>query len=331
MFVVNGIVVIKFFLIGFDGVAFYMNIIQFIVEYNGFIEGGQAYFWQFLLSFGEVFFGKVVFLIGIVYFFFLFVLLVVFRLAWLLLNWSWFWLVVWLVVLNFSLSFYYFYDEKVDLGFIFIMLVVVFMLIEFWMWVVWLDVQYEFFVKLLFGFLVIQWMLLFIGWLLGFVFGIKYMGLFSIVVIFMVIGYWFGNYWLVMSLVIGFFGVLFLFGGNNFGYFFFGEIVFYVVGLIGIGVVVVLLVFVWMKGVNFKFLLMVYLFFGGVVLLCFVLWGICNMVVNGEVGVQAFLEVFFFIFVIKVQVQAFEVDYLERFMENIKKCIVGLDIQFFDV
>jgi hypothetical protein len=324
---VNGIAAIKPFPTGFDGAALYMNTTQLIVEYNGLTEGGQAYFWQLLLSLGEVLFGKAVFSIGIAHFSFLLVLLAAFRLARLLLNRSWSWLAVWLVALNPSLSFHYLYDEKVDLGFTFITLAAALMLIEFWTRAARPDAQDESPVKLPFGLSATQWMLLLTGWLLGFAFGIKYTGLLSIVAIFTVIGYRFGNYWLAMSLVTGFSGVLFLFGGNNFGYFPFGETAPYVVGLIGIGAAVALLVPAWMKGINLKSLLMAYLLSGGAALLCFAPWGIRNIAANGEVGVQALLEAPFPTPVIKVQAQAIEVDYPERLMENIKNRTAGLGIQ----
>ncbi|GEM_PF-1924323 len=323
---VNGVAAIKPFPTGFDGAALYMNTTQLIVEYNGLIAGGQAYYWQLILSLGEVLFGKAVFSIGIAHFSFLLVLLVAFRVARLVLNRSWSWMAVWLVALNPSLSFHYLYDEKVDLGFTFITLAAALMLIEFWTRTARPETSDESSVKLPFGLSPTQWMLLLTGWLLGFAFGVKYTGLLSIVALFTVIGYRFGNHWLAMSLVTGFSGVLFLFGGNNFGYFPFGNTAPYVVGLIGIGAAVALLVPAWMRGINLKSLLTAYLLSGGAALLCFAPWGIRNLAANGEVGVQALLEAPFPTPVIRTQAQAPEVDYPARLMENIKKRTAELDI-----
>ncbi|WP_421948464.1 hypothetical protein [Phaeodactylibacter xiamenensis] len=323
---VNGIGAVKPFPTGFDGAALYMNTTQLIINYKGLIEGGQAYYWQLILSLGELLFGKAVFSIGIAHFSFLLVLLAAFRLARLLLSRSWSWAAVGLLALNPSLSFHYLYDEKVDLGFTFITLAAVLMLIEFWTGTAKPDTTDGPPAKLPFGLSATQWMLLLTGWLLGFAFGIKYTGLLGIVAIFTVIGYRFGNYWLAMSLVTGFSGVLFLFGGNNFGYFPFGNTAPYVVGLIGIGAAVALLVPAWMRGIDLKSLLMAYLLSGGAALLCFAPWGIRNLAANGEVGVQALLEAPFPTPVIRTQAQAPEVDYPARLMENIKKRTVELDI-----
>jgi hypothetical protein len=304
-----------------------MNTTQLIVEYNGLIEGGQAYYWQLILSLGEVLFGKAVFSIGIAHFSFLLVLLVAFRISRLVLNRTWSWVAVCMLALNPSLSFHYLYDEKVDLGFTFITLSAALMLIEFWTGAAKPDTPDESPAKLPFGLPATQWMLLLTGWLLGFAFGIKYTGLLSIVAIFTVIGYRFGNYWLAMSLVAGFSGVLFLFGGSNFGYFPFGKTAPHMVGLIGVGTAVALLVPAWMKGISPKPLLMAYLLSGGAALLCFAPWGIRNLAANGEVGVQALLEAPFPTPVIRTQAQAPEVDYPEKLKAVIKKRIADLDIQ----
>ncbi|MCR9100936.1 MAG: hypothetical protein NXI25_13340 [bacterium] len=322
---VNGVAAIKPFPTGFDGAALYMNTTQLIVEYNGLIKGGQAYYWQLILSLGELLFGKAVFSIGIAHFSFLLVLLVAFRIARLVLNRSWSWMAVWLLALNPSLSFHYLYDEKVDMGFTFISLAAALMLIEFWTRTAKPEAPDESPDRLPLGLPATQWMLLLTGWLLGFAFGIKYTGLLSIVAIFTVIGYRFGNYWLAMSVVTGFSGILFLLGGDNFGYFPFGKTAPYVSGLIGIGAGAALLVPAWMKGVNLKPLLVSYLLTGGAALLCFAPWGIHNMVANGKVGVQALLEAPFPTPVIRVQ--APEVDYQEQLFENIKKRAADRKIQ----
>lgn len=318
---VNGMAAIKPFPTGFDGAALYMNTTQLIVEYNGLIEGGQAYYWQLILSLGELLFGKPVFSIGIAHFSFLLVLLVAFRIARLVLNRSWSWMAVWLVALNPSLSFHYLYDEKVDLGFTFITLAAALMLIEFWT----RPAKTEAPAKLPLDLPAAHWMLLLTGWLLGFAFGIKYTGLLGIVAIFTVIGYRFGNYWLAMSIVTGFSGLLFLLGGNNFGYFPFGKTAPYVSGLIGIGASVALMVPAWMKGLDLKSLLWAYLLSGGAALLCFAPWGIHNMAANGKVGIQAALEAPFP--TPSVMVSNPELTYLERLMEMINKRTVERGIQ----
>lgn len=321
---VNGIGAVKPFPTGFDGAALYMNTTQLIIDYKGLIEGGQAYYWQLILSLGELLFGKAVFSIGIAHFSFLLVLLAAFRLARLLLSRTWSWAAVGLLALNPSLSFHYLYDEKVDLGFTFITLAAVLMLIEFWTGTAKPDTTDGPSAKLPFGLSATQWMLLLTGWLLGFAFGIKYTGLLGIVALFTVIGYRLGNYWLAMSIVTGFSGILFLFGGNNFGYFPFGETAPYVPGLIGLGTGVVLLVPAWMKGINLKALLGAFFLSGGAALLCFAPWGIRNLSANGNVGVQTMLEAPFPTPQIKVESQ--EVSYPERLLEIIKKRAADQDV-----
>lgn len=288
---VNGVAAIKPFPTGFDGAALYMNTTKLITDYQGLIEGGQAYNWQLILSLGEVLFGKPVFSIGLAHFSFILVLLTALRLSRLVMSRSWSWVVVWLLALNPSLSFHYLYDEKVDLGFTFIILSVALLLIEFWSTENKLAASAtESQRKLPFGLSQEQGMLLLAGWLLGFAFGIKYTGLLGIISVLAMLGFRYGSYWLAGAVVAFFTGGLFFMGEGNFGYFPFGDTPPYVPGLIAIASGAGFLALAFRQKPQLISFLQSAVLIGGMALLCFSPWAVRNVITNGQFSIQNLLE-----------------------------------------
>lgn len=288
---VNGVGAIKPFPTGFDGAALYMNMTGLIADYQGLIQGGQAYNWQLILSLGEVLFGKAVFSIGLAHFSFILVLLAAFRLARLVMSRSWSWAAVWLLALNPSLSFHYLYDEKVDLGFTFITLCAALLMMERWSprKKEGLNAAEEQ-QKLPFKLTQEQGMLLLAGWLLGFAFGIKYTGLLGIAAAFSMLGFRYGRYWLSGAILAFFMAGLFFIGTGSFGYFPFGDTPPYVPGLIMTFAGAVFLGLAFRQRLQLKPFLQSTVMIGGMALLCFLPWSIRNVAANGQWSIQNVLE-----------------------------------------
>ena len=287
---VNGIASIKAFPTGFDGASLYMNTTHLIADYQGLVQGGQAYNWELVLSLGEVLFGQEVFSIGIAHFSFLLVLFAGFRLARLLMNRSWSWAAVSLLALNPSFSYHYIYDEKVDLGFTFVTLSVVLLMIEFWTGAKKTKEASAAPKRLPFNLKAEALMLMLAGWLLGFAFGIKYTGLIGIVAAVAMIGYRFGNYWLSAAILAGFTGALFMLGAGDIAYFPFEGTPPYVPGAISLLTGAVLLVPAFRQQVQLRAFTRSVLLVGGMALLCFSPWVIRNIALTGQVSVNSILK-----------------------------------------
>ncbi|MEQ8705799.1 MAG: hypothetical protein RIC19_17865 [Phaeodactylibacter sp.] len=287
---VNGMIAVKPFPTGFDGAALYMNTTKLIVEYQGLVQGGQAYNWQLILSLGEVLFGKTVFSIGIAHFAFILVLLAAFRLARVLLGRSWSWAAVWLLSINPSFSFHFIHDEKVDLGFTFITIAALLLMIEFWAVSRKEAASVGTTPKLPFKLTLEQGMLLLAGWLLGYAFGIKYTGLLGITTALAMIGYRNGSYWLGAAVVAFFAGSLFFFGADRFGYFPYGDTPPYVPGLISVLAGAVCFGLSFRQYQNLKAFVQSALLVGGMSILCFSPWAVHNLASNGQLSISGLLE-----------------------------------------
>ncbi|MCP3930747.1 MAG: hypothetical protein GY705_16790 [Bacteroidetes bacterium] len=179
---VNCIGAIKAFPIGFDGSALYMNTTKLISEYQALPEGGQAFNWSVIMSLGNLLFGSTTVSILLSHLAGLICLPVIYRIARLFVAPGNALLAAALFYTAPAITFHNFFDEKVDLGFLFISLSTLLFLLEFF-----LKKRKENTLKtqqfpIKIGSLVLSTDLLlwiYAGWLTGFAFGIKYIALFN--------------------------------------------------------------------------------------------------------------------------------------------------------
>ncbi len=128
---INAIGAIKIFPTGFDGGNLYMNTSKLIGEYHGLPEGGQAFNWSVIMSFGILLFGNSAVSILLSHLAGILCLIAVFRIAKLFMSADKSLLAATLFYISPYISFHNFKDEKVDLGFLFISLSVLLLLLEF--------------------------------------------------------------------------------------------------------------------------------------------------------------------------------------------------------
>ncbi|MBX2877809.1 MAG: hypothetical protein KTR30_37155 [Saprospiraceae bacterium] len=177
---VNSIGTIKAFPMGFDGAGLYMNITQLISEYNALPAGGQAFNWSVLMSLGELLFGSTTIAILLSSLMGVFCCLAVYGLAKLFVSTNNSLLAAAIFYTAPLITFHNRYDEKVDLGFLFVSLSTLLLLLEFYKnkggTVAKEKIQMKW-GKLSLGLEPLIW--IFAGWLTGFAFGIKYTALFN--------------------------------------------------------------------------------------------------------------------------------------------------------
>lgn len=177
---VNAIGTIKAFPVGFDGAGLYMNVTQLISEYHTLPAGGQAFNWSVFMSLGELLFGSTTIAILLSSLMGIFCFLTVYAIARLFVSISNSLLTAAIFYTAPFITFHNMYDEKVDLGFLFISLSTLLLLLEFYKKKG--DVSAKEKDKFKWGKLSLSlelliWVLA--GWLTGFAFGIKYTALFN--------------------------------------------------------------------------------------------------------------------------------------------------------
>jgi hypothetical protein len=180
---VNGIYALKLLPIGFDGAGLYMNTTHLIAEYNALPQGGQAFNWQVFLSLGELLYGDMMLSLMLSHFSGLLCLLVIYRLARLFVPRQLAWLAAALFYLSPAANFHLTLDEKVDLGFLFVSLSTLLLLLEYEVRLKAKEERPENTTVLqLFGKPFTEKTLIWLlaGWLAGYAFGIKYTGIMSI-------------------------------------------------------------------------------------------------------------------------------------------------------
>lgn len=180
---INSIAAIKVAPIGFDGTALYMNITQLIAESHALPEGGQAYNWSVFMSLGKLLYGQMSLSILLSHFSGLLAILVLYRLARLFVAAPGAWLAASLFYLYPAVNFHLTLDEKVDLGFLFITLSTVLLLVEYFVKRARKKEDHDDQVLVRLGKVklttpVVIWLLA--GWLSGYAFGIKYTGIMSL-------------------------------------------------------------------------------------------------------------------------------------------------------
>lgn len=177
---VNAIGAMKAFPIGFDGAGLYLNITQLISDYHALPAGGQAFNWSVMMSLGELLFGSTSIaillssLIGILCF------LVIYGIAKFFTSTSNSLLAAAIFHTAPFITFHNMYDEKVDLGFLFVSLSTLLLLLAFYKnrkKEKGKEVDQIKVGKLMLMPETLIWM--YAGWLTGFAFGIKYTALFN--------------------------------------------------------------------------------------------------------------------------------------------------------
>lgn len=218
---VNAIGAIKVIPLGFDGSALYMNISRLIVDYNALPEGGQAYNWSVFMSLGQLLFGKISLSIMLSHFAGILAILVLYRLARLFMHSGAAWMVAAIFYLSPAVNFHLILDEKVDLGFLFITLSTLLLLVEYHVKLRSKKSVPE--SKVLFKTGNIQlnegmviWLI--VGWLSGYAFGIKYTGIMSIFALLTYLVYQKAGTKAGIGMLAALAGILFLGGIYRFGY-----------------------------------------------------------------------------------------------------------------
>ncbi len=228
----NQISALKAFPIGFDAVSLYMNRSHLIAQYGALVPGGQADGWPLWTSLGELMFQSVTVSIMLSHSAMLLCLWVFYRLARMVLNKQSSWLAVALFYINPAFSFHAAHDAKVDLGFLFILLSAVLLLLDLrksaqgasgresgtvtevsldWM----------------------PWALA--GWMSGYAFGIKYTAIMFMIGLMAMLFRWQWGWRGAAGLFFTTLGGLFLMGIDQFGYMELGDTPPSTFALIGIG------------------------------------------------------------------------------------------------
>lgn len=129
--ILNFVQILRPFPIGADSLRVYVNLPTLLAEYGGLVEGNQPYNWSLFMSLGKVIFGRIDVVLGLSFMGGLLSLLALYRLSrkWLDVNFSA------LVLLLFysipMISFLSYMDMKIDMGLMFITLCV---LLLFYNW-----------------------------------------------------------------------------------------------------------------------------------------------------------------------------------------------------
>lgn len=183
---VNLVGAIKAFPIGFDGANLYLNTSKLIGEYQGLTQGGQAYNWSVIMSFGYLLFDSPAVAILLAHLPSVLCVLVLFRIGKIFMSSEKSLLAAVLFYTAPYISFHNLTDEKVDLGFLFISLCTILLLLEYYQNK---QVNGDSLAKLP----VINWgdwslsdeayVWILAGWLTGFAFGIKYIALINFIAI----------------------------------------------------------------------------------------------------------------------------------------------------
>lgn len=176
---VNCIGAVKAFPSGFDGLSLYMNTTKLISEYQGLPQGGQAFNWSVIMSLGKLLFGSTPVSILLSHLAGLFCLAAVYQIARTFVSAANALIASALFYVAPIMTFHNFIDEKVDLGFLFISLSALLFLLEFFRNC---HTSAEQSTPVKIGKVSLPLYILFgiyIGWLTGFAFGIKYTALFN--------------------------------------------------------------------------------------------------------------------------------------------------------
>ncbi len=235
----NQISALKAFPTGFDAVSLYMNRSHLIAQYGGLIAGGQADGWPLWTSLGELMFQSVSVSIMLSHSAMLLCLFAFYRLARMVLTKQSSWLAVAVFYINPAFSFHAAHDAKVDLGFLFILLTTILLL---------LDLRQQSRAQQAENptdqnGAALSWMpWVMAGWLSGYAFGIKYTAIMFMIGLMAMLFRWQWGWRGAAGLFFTTLGGLFLVGIDQFGYMELGDTPPSTFAIIGFGLGLPLLV-----------------------------------------------------------------------------------------
>ena len=204
---------------GYDGAQLYMNTAHLIAGSGKLPVVGQSFNWELFMSLGEIVFQSPTVSLLLSQLAVLACMFVVYRLGRLFLAREWAWLAAALLYVTPAFAFHASIDAKVDLGFLFIALSILLLYLE-------LSrsqekPSHELPEKIMVGSLAMPWEAwawMLTGWMSGYLFGIKYTGLFGMIAL-MAVHFnrwagWRGTAGLLLSGI----GVLYMGGIHKFAY-----------------------------------------------------------------------------------------------------------------
>jgi len=216
---INALAAIKNFPVGFDGANLYLNTSKLIGEYRGLPAGGQAFNWSVIMSFGDLLFRKTAVSILLAHLSGILCLVAIYRIGRLFMAPENSLLGATIFYTAPYITFHNIVDEKVDLGFLFISLSTLLLLLEFHFRRTKnerpkLDKKILIGKKWTLSAGVFVWILA--GWLTGFAFGIKYTALLNFIALFAYLGYYKAGRMAFIGFLSVAFGAVFLFRIDRF-------------------------------------------------------------------------------------------------------------------
>lgn len=221
----NWIAAFKAFPIGYDGVALYFNTAELTAQYGSLPQGGQSFNWSVIMSLGLILIKSRVISILLAHLMGVLCFLAIFQMGRLWLNSSHALLAACLTLSSPYFAFHNVVDEKIDLGFCFLVLAVFLLLFEA------VKNGFASFGQATFSenqepgkankigpLSKLQYVFLLASWIAGFAFGAKYTALIFFMALFCLYMYWAGKKWAYFAALLISLGSLFLFGIYRFGH-----------------------------------------------------------------------------------------------------------------
>jgi hypothetical protein len=282
---------IKAWPIGFDGALLYMNTTHLLATYNGLPLVGHAFNWELFMSLGEIMFNLVPISILLSHTAIYLVCIVAYQIGRLFMSIFASTLAVVLLFFNPAFSFHALFDEKVDLGFLFIALSILLLLLEgtktsqneatsstqLKMGKFNIDAQ------------LFLWMIA--GWLAGYAFGIKYTGVFAIFALVVFQTYRFAGVIAALGMMLLVIGSLFGIGVHKFAYIDLDGISALRYALASIIPGLVLLAYAFFKKrISINPFLTPLVLFGAFALLAFMPWMVRNYVQNQSISIRGLVQ-----------------------------------------
>lgn len=204
--------------VGFDGSLLYVNTAHLLAEYQALPQAGQAFNWELMMSMGELMFGSVSVTILLSHLAIYLCVFALYRLSRLVMSKKGGIVAVTLLYLTPTFAFHARQDEKVDLGFLFVALSILLLLLERYRDpnVNKSEGKSELITKNAGASNLFIWCVT--GWLSGYSFGIKYTAIFTILGLLTYLVYKYLGTRASIGTILSGFGVLFLMGVHNFGY-----------------------------------------------------------------------------------------------------------------
>lgn len=281
---------IKAWPIGFDGALLYMNTSHLIATYNGLPLVGHAFNWELFMSLGEIMFNLVPISILLSHTAIYLVCIVAYQIGRLFMSKFASTLAVVLIFFNPAFSFHALFDEKVDLGFLFIALSILLLLLEGLKFspneATYSHVKVG---KLKIDAQLFLWMIA--GWLAGYAFGIKYTGVFAIFALVVFHTFRFTGVIAALGMMLIMIGSLFGIGVHKFAYIDLDGVSSLSYALASIIPGLGLLGFtILRKGISVRPFLVPLMLFGSFALLAFVPWMARNYVQNQSFTIRGLVQ-----------------------------------------